>query len=157
MNEWEPIAVIGLAAVSAAAVLAAVTAYAVRQKRMGMHEHRADSKQSDAACDIRDLMAQMESLAGQIDRRIDQRLEEMARTIAQADARIAEMNRQMAQKDEASHVSISLNQATGSEVQRLADEGKDSIEIARLLRMNVGEVELILNLQHCGRPVAHER
>ncbi len=148
MIDWEQIAVVGLAAVSAAALLAAVLAYAVRQKRMAAQEHRAESARSEAAGDIRDLMAQMESLAGQIDRRIDQRLEEMARTIAQADARIAEMNRQMAQQDEASHVSISLNQATGSEVQRLAEEGKDSIEIARLLRMNVGEVELILNLQH---------
>ena len=142
------IVILALTALAVVAMAAAVVAHLVRAGQAGAN---AAARSVQAGKDIGELVDHLEKLAGQIDERIDRRLAQVAEQLSRADARIAEMNQQLRQEQEAARPIIKLSQATGSEISRLGKEGLDAVEIARRMRMNVGEVELILNLQQSSR------
>ena len=137
---------------------------------------RSTSVLASSAEDVGRLMDQLNELASRIDRRIESRLEELRRLLAEADKRIAEarLGRERerttsegpqpaeptgAQEAPASEASGQLPERTASEavsLQRekilsLKTQGLSAIEIARRMGMDVGEVELVLNLYLSSR------
>jgi TolA-binding protein len=145
--DWDIIAVLALAGLAVAAATVAVAAFLVRDRHTCQSDAGLADRQVRACDDIQELMDNLERLAGRIDERIDRRLAQLDNQLSQADARIAEINQKLQQDEESSHPTIRLSQATGSEIARLGKEGLETVEIARRMRMNVGEVELILSLQ----------
>ncbi len=119
----------------------------------------ADCSPDDAAderrqvhADVHELMGQLDALAGQIDERIELRLGELRQLMAEVDGKIAQ-GREAIDTHEPPHQSgipVESHRATidprHEEILHLKSQGLDTIEIARRTQMNVGEVELVLNL-----------
>lgn len=117
--------------------------------RRGAGSSRAAPGSTDSqkpADEIRELMGQLDRLAGQIDRRIDDRQAQLADLLAQADQKLRQLQQALEAAPPARRPSIKLAD-TSVEIMRLRSEGLAPVEIARQMRMNVGEVELVLNLQ----------
>lgn len=170
MNQLQIIGILGGCLLAAGAgVLLAVVCFRGRlaSRRPGREEI---SDGLAARADIRSLMGQLERLADGIDQRMSSRLDELKRLLAEADATIAEL-RSGLQRPKESDPSASPHIAAqpghspqgaqqpaerlsprDGEVVRLASRGLDTIEIARRMNMNIGEVELILNLH----PASHD-
>ena len=134
---------------------AAAVAVGVLTMRRRASKGAAGPVDADRACkDIRELMEQLDRLAGTVDGKIESRLNEMRQALSEAAARIAEL-RELAACDTES-VSphkrpIKIGQAATMEILRLARSGADPVEIARTMKMDVGEVELVLSLNRSQR------
>jgi hypothetical protein len=122
----------------------------------------------DHACrDIRELMDELDRCARRIDAKVETRMEQLNCLIEQADRTIASSRPESpagnrvdgkyiaAERDEANALAPPPKnghiRADHAEILRLAGQGISAIDIARRKNMNVGEVELILNL-HRTRP-----
>ncbi len=130
---------------------------------------------------VRELIEELDRLAGRIDERIEQRMAQLEGLLANADAKIARVDAEIlaangrAEGTTGIAGSYEAVPAPGSslrdapptpsagsadkmdplyeEILRLSGQGLDPIEIARRVEMNVGEVELVLNLHLPGRRV----
>ncbi|MCJ7543044.1 MAG: hypothetical protein MUP47_00510 [Phycisphaerae bacterium] len=102
--------------------------------------------------DVAELASQLEDYARQIDRQVAQRLDRLEGLLAQADSRQQELRRLLELATKAAEDNPPCPRAADDQVVALASQGLDSVEIARRLRMGVGEVELILNLHRSHVP-----
>ncbi len=159
MTPWELALVIAAAVLAAAAVVTAVLAG--RRKKLAPPAYAlaapaatptapADVRASQVCDDIRDLMAQLDRLAQQIDGRVETRLADLQKLLAAADERVTQL-RALLEAPQPATPAIKIREGLNNEILRLHREGADSVEIARTMRMDVGEVELILSLQRTGR------
>jgi len=118
--------------------------------------HRARRSLEDRAADawhrpqgLEALLARLEGLERRAATDIDRRTDEMRRLLDEANDCIAVLRRLVGR--------AGPDAATGPEqsrrhmdVLRLAEQGLNAVEIARGLRMHVGEVELVLGLHRCA-------
>ncbi len=77
---------------------------------------------------------------------------QLRQLLAEVDQRIEELRQLSAQAVTASGLARSALERQQAEVLRLSRQGLDGVEIARRLELDVGEVELMLNLQRCRVP-----
>jgi hypothetical protein len=118
---------------------------------------------ADASRPLRDevqqLCEQLREVAEQVDRHVDRRLGELRRLVRQADARIADLQRAAAGDAYAPESPTppaeadAAGESRTARVLAMAGQGLGPVEIARRLRMDVGQVELVVNL-HARRPRA---
>jgi len=93
--------------------------------------------------DVRTLMDELDRMAGQIDIRLNAGLQKLDESIGIAEEKIAALNDQSRQVEGAYQP---VEDPATNEILRMNRQGLDSIEIARRMDMDVGEVELIINL-----------
>jgi chromosome segregation ATPase len=96
--------------------------------------------------DVAELAGQLEDYARQIDQQVAQRLDRLEALLTKADEKEAELKRLVEAQNKPPEEAAPRPRATDEQLAALAAEGLDSVEIARRLRMEVGEVELMLNL-----------
>ena len=92
---------------------------------------------------IRQLMTELDALAARVDARIDGRLAELKAQSARAEAAAEKLRRAPPEGGDA----VQSGGPKAAEIRRLHRQGLDSVEIARHVGLEVGEVELVLNLQ----------
>ena len=93
-----------------------------------------------------ELAGQLEDYARQIDQQVGMRLADLEALLAESDGRQQELRRLVEAAAQIAGQRGSNPRGTDDQVSALASQGLDSVEIARRLHMDVGEVELILNL-----------
>jgi hypothetical protein len=83
---------------------------------------------------------------------LDARVGKLHQLLAEVDQRIEELRRLSTDALAASNLARSALERQHREVLRLSRQGLDAVEVARRLELDVGEVELMLNLQRCRVP-----
>jgi type II secretory pathway component PulM len=131
---------LALPAAACGAVLA-VAAVALVARRRRRQRTDLPSVRSDVA----ELAGQLEDYARQIDRQVTERLDRLEALLAAADGKGQELRR-LLEAAKTGDDSRPHPRGADDQVVALAAQGLDSVEIARRLRMDVGEVELMLNL-----------
>jgi len=169
MTYWQQAGILAGCLIAGGVILLLIVVYLKnRQGASGL----AEPAEGDAArihADIRELMAELDALAGRIDKRVENRLAELRRLLDEVDAKVdkAQATLRRLRGQDGSYkppcppaIDAGEPPATGrarpkapaaisprqQEVLRLKAQGLDAVEIARLVGMNVGEVELVLNL-----------
>ena len=88
------------------------------------------------------------------DEKVHKRLAELQQLLDQAENRIARLERARdGSADDTGGQGRPAAAHKADEITRLAGQGVEAVEIARRMNMDVGEVELMINLQKC-RPVS---
>jgi outer membrane murein-binding lipoprotein Lpp len=156
VNEWDIIAVCASMLLAAAAVVLGLLGLArARSSRSGPRAAGDSARAAEACNDVRDLMAQLDRLAAQLEGRLDACLEKVRAASAEADAKIARLQElgegAAGEPTGRPKRPIKISEAAGLEVMRLSRTGMDPVEIARQLKVDVGEVELVLSLQRAQR------
>jgi hypothetical protein len=116
---------------------------------LGIRLARRDRKRTDLAAlrnDVADLAGQLEDFARRIDNRVDDRLGRLQTLLAEADKKQQELRHLTEAAGQAGDKPAIAPGGTSGQVLVLASQGLDSVEIARRLQMDVGEVELMINL-----------
>lgn len=131
-------------------------------------------EQDEVRSDLKELMMHLEELSRDISAQCETRFAKLERVIADADARIAELKRlgfgqgtaasgnsagqsappsgdersreESQESGQASSEPPGTEDALQREILELAEAGKPPVEIARQLGRDIGEVELIINL-----------
>lgn len=104
---------------------------------------------ADPAAAATDALARLTGLADEIDARLAAQTDRLERLLARADDKIARLgNGAPASGDVGRYAPVA--DPRRREIRRLAGQQVDSVEIARRLEMDVGEVELVLNLGRSG-------
>jgi len=139
-------AAVGLAIAAAVLVLAALS----RRKR------KSGPPVDQAAADLNELTGQLDALAKQLDGKVDQALRRLDEALAAVDAKTRQLlsaaDAMDGDEQEERAAAGQLRAPTRKmEILRLAGEGLDAVEIARRMKMNVGEVELLLGLLKIGK------
>ena len=134
-----------IAAFTVAAIVLVLLSVVLLAGRRAAGPSRKRLKAADAiGDDVAELAVELGRLAEEIDRRADDRLDELRRLCAEADRKITRLREQAAARDaKAPPPAGGLRRA---EILRLSNEGLSPLEIARRLEMDAGEVELTLNL-----------
>ena len=84
------------------------------------------------------------------DEKVHKRLTELQQQLDQAENRVARLERARdGLADDAVGEGRPAAAAKADEIARLAGQGVEAVEIARRMNMDVGEVELMINLQKC--------
>lgn len=96
--------------------------------------------------DVAELAGQLEDYARQIDKQVESRLSQLQTLLDRADGRQDELRRLLDAATQIAPDPARTSRSRDDQVLALAAQGTDSVEIAHRLRMDVGEVELILNL-----------
>ncbi len=133
-------------------------------------------EQDEMRDDMAELMMQLEKLAREINAQVDTKFAKLERAIADADARLEALKRLGVGKAEPEReapppvpqegapdgptdaTALEPPEPTGErdslqrQVLDLTNEGKTPVEIARQLGRDVGEVELMINLNRRGKP-----
>jgi len=118
--------------------------------------------------DMQELLVQLQELSRQINAQADTKFAKLEAAIADADRRIARLERLLqaadalpaagASPDESSSTSPAQPPERGDPFRRrvfeLADAGLDPVQIAKQTGRNTGEIELILNLRRRRTPPA---
>ncbi|MFB3893191.1 MAG: hypothetical protein ACE15C_14335 [Phycisphaerae bacterium] len=159
MSEWEIVGICASMLTAAAAVVLGMLTFTRRRAADG----RPGRPSGDSAGaggisdDVRELMEQLERLAGQLDAKFDAKLDELRKALAEADVKIAEI-RELVEREYRQDSpqlrgkrTLKIGQALGAEVARLGRTGMDAVEIASRLKIDVGEVELFLSLDRSQR------
>ena len=144
MNEWDlaPIAAVSL--ISAGVLLLAVLLI-LKRRSPGRARHGTDRPKLDEtakAQEIHALMSELEQLALRIDERVELQTSQLRQLLAEADEKIAQISESCSEEN--------VLDPRDRYILRLNAQGVDPIEIARRMQMNVGEVELVVNL-HTSR------
>jgi len=164
MSPWPDGVLLLGSAVALAALLVLILLY-VKLGRISRLRHRKRTPdESSVRSDIRDMMDQLERLAERIDQQAAWRVSELRQLLVQADSTMEKLRSTMGKPKAPADMPenavepvprqspiAGLQQAEPinhrrSEILRLKSQGLDAIEIARRMEMNVGEVELIMNL-----------
>jgi uncharacterized membrane protein YccC len=133
---WLPLAAAGLAVLAIIAV-GGICLDRRRRDKTGLAALRSD---------VAELAAQLEDFARRIDQRVDERLDRLQALLAEADKKQEALRRQIEAAAQGDGASGGASNAASGQVLVLAAQGLDSVEIARRLKIDVGEVELMLNL-----------
>lgn len=161
MIEPDAIAICGSMLLAAAAVV--VAAMSFRRGRHADADRSGDlsRRAQQARKDLADLMGQLELAGQKLESRVDSRLQELRKLLAEAAAKAAEL--ESLTDSLPPHLSkrpIRAGKGRSDEVLSLCSQGLDAVEIARRTHMDVGEVELLLRLrrsQQSASPPAEVR
>ena len=95
--------------------------------------------------------AELEELAGRIDQELARRLSELRELLARIDGKLDQLRR-LADRPAAGDGADAPapRESKRQEALRLAERGADPVEIARRLDMDVGEVQLLINIKRHG-------
>lgn len=118
----------------------------LRSKRIKPSDWPGDNNVTSAKRvqqDARELMTQLDQLAGDIERRMEKGISQLQDLLAQAH----EKNRQLRPENDLSQTETKTKKPA-DEIRRLSEQGMSSVEISRRLNRPVGEIELTLRLQH---------
>ncbi len=119
--------------------------------RAGRH---ADAGPGEPGADA----ARLDQPGWRIDGELPDRLEQMIALLAEADAKIEELRRLVRVADEQCALGGRPDDVTCVEIDRLARQGLDAVEIARRTGLTVGKIELVLHLQRCRKtPIEIEK
>jgi len=157
VNLSDPLPTVVATAMLVLATLLVVVLIRYRRERQRMtttggrpaHVSEAAWKMQEEAAE---LMNRLEGLSHQFDTRMEGRLDELKGMLSEADRKIEQLRR----LTEAASAKVDPQQAPAQaspaqqvhgEIRRLNSQGMDAVRIARRLGMDVGEVELVLNLQ----------
>jgi predicted RNase H-like nuclease (RuvC/YqgF family) len=152
MMSWDAFQIAEALLLGGAAI--AVLAWVRLRRLRSRVSHAAGAAQDPAQTvarlrhEVEELARQLDALAGRIDRQVDSRLEELKGLLADADARIAELRRL---GGPIQGLYVPTPDARGADILRLAQQGQETTEIARQLNMDIGRVELVLNLHRAGK------
>jgi len=129
---------------------------------------KAEESPARVRQDAAALVRQLEEAAERIDRRIDARLGELSKLLAQAEAAAADLDGRLrhihrpAPDTEGAPGGTYQHEEAGlptgqaalrhAHVMSLKEQGLDALEISRRTGMNLGEVQLVLNLHAGGSP-----
>jgi len=171
MSFWLPVGIAaGVMVGLGAGLLVLMVHVQRRQARAARVEAKAASDARAVRANVRQLMDQLDGLATKIDQRIDARLIELRRVLAEVETTVAAAQEALELHDGPGPADTSSASEPGEgdsdagppsptrpnprrdEILRLRSQGLDAVEIARRVQMNVGEVELVLNLHPTGRP-----
>jgi DNA-binding NarL/FixJ family response regulator len=97
----------------------------------------------------------VESLAKMLGEQLQARVGKLQHLLSEVDQRIEELQQLSGDALSASSLARSALERQQAEVLRLSGQGLDGVEIARRLELDVGEVELMLNL-HRRRVLSKE-
>jgi hypothetical protein len=139
---WNALPVVLPAAACGALVTILTVALVARFRRRRVRRRDLPNLRSDVA----ELAGQLEDYARQIDQQVVQRLDRLEALLAEADGKEAELRRLLEAQGKAGADGTPRPRGGDDQVVALAAQGLDSVEIARRLGMEVGEVELMLNL-----------
>jgi len=145
---WQDLAIsLAVALLGIAIGLALVTAARARQwgrrQRPGAGGTVTDIDRLRS--DVAELAGQLEDFARLIDKTVDQRLGQLRSLLAEADSRIRQLERLVA--DASGGQPPPAQAAQADMIIAMAAQGLDSVEIARRLGIDVGQVELTLHLR----------
>ena len=146
MTDWQWLLLAALVLLNAAMILVAAVVLRLYARRQGRAGGTAGTSERGAQVgrDVEELIDQLDRLAADIDRRLEAREQRLRELLAEADERIAALRRL-----EAGPRSAGAGPPGGQrteEILRLCRQQLDPVEIARRVGMDVGEVELVLNL-----------
>ena len=148
-------------ALLAAGMLALLTDLLRRRRRRALLRlAAAEASAGRATQAARDLKAQLDAMARDIDEKMAGRINELRELLDDVEARAVELRALALPPDPPDHdpnyapqvllgeeSQRPASRLSGREVHDLADEGLDAAEIAHRLDRPIGEVQLILNLQ----------
>jgi hypothetical protein len=137
----------GGALIAAGLILLVVYLVLIRRRDV-MRRLRKGQGEKQAAWnrDVRNMLSELEQLASRIDRRLNQRMEKLTELICEADETIDRLQRRSNDAADPDRPQGAHDPAC-RQVLALAGQGLDAIEIARRMEMDVGEVQLVLQLQ----------
>jgi hypothetical protein len=140
-------ALIGATAVAAAVALGLILVV-VREKHRQRDEGVGQAQRPAGRPPPRtaELADRLEQLSRRLAADLDERTGEMERLLKEADARISELRRLSPAAGEGRYEPNGEGDARRAEVRRLCGRGLEPVEIARRMQMDVGEVELMINL-----------
>ena len=128
---------------AAGVLLAVVVVWHRRRLRLAPRTRTGQAAGADEPAEALDQVAR------RIESRVDAKIAELRRLLADADARIAQLHHlappQSGQTDSATPHGTDLSRRQ-EEILRLHSQGMDAVRIARRMEMDVGEVDLVLNL-----------
>ncbi|MFP4354596.1 MAG: DUF6115 domain-containing protein [Phycisphaerae bacterium] len=142
--------ILELAAVTASASLALGVLLLVlylllsRQGRRQSVAEELRPAEKPSRSDVRRMMDELADLAEQIDVRMDSRIQQLQEAIGQADARLRQLRQSQEPPCRPDYQTV--GDPAHGEILRLDRQGLDAVEIARRMEMDIGEVELVLNL-----------
>jgi methyl-accepting chemotaxis protein len=142
--------ILELAAVAAAAslvlgVLLLILYMVLTRQSRQMRKDAIAGADASMRQDVRRLMDELGHLAEQIDLRMDARIQELQEAMDRAETTLQRLGSGGKGPDYRP-----IRDPAHGEILRLDGQGLDSIEIARRMEMDVGEVELVLNLNRSG-------
>ncbi len=142
--------ILELAAVAAAAslvlgVLLLILYMVLTRQSRQMRKDAIAGADASMRQDVRRLMDELGHLAEQIDLRMDARIQELQEAMGRAEKTLQRLG------SEGISDYRPIRDPAHGEILRLDGQGLDSLEIARRMEMDVGEVELVLNLNRSGR------
>jgi len=177
MTYWQQAGILAGCLIAAGVALLMVVVCLKNRQGAARRDRGVSSDAEGIRADIRELTAELDALAGRIDKRIEQRLDELRRLVSEVDAKVAEAEAKLrgldgpggsykaappaaADAEESPPTGRTRPKAGAKispqhqEVLALKAQGLNAVEIARRVAMNVGEVELVLNL-HQSRSRAY--
>ncbi len=143
MNWYDPPLVIA-AAMLAVGIGVVLVAAAIARRGPGRGDVAAGLSEADLASlrnEVAELAGQLEDFARVIDKRVDERLTQLQELLAETDSKIRQLKHLTA-----GGPSNHLPPEWSDRIVALAAQGLGSVEIARKLQIDVGEVDLALNL-----------
>ncbi len=101
--------------------------------------------------DVRSLLEELQQLADRIDARLNGRIEHLTDLLSQAQGRIDRLEYLSSRTARDAEDQERPHGPASGEVPRLWGQGLDPIEIAGRMEMDVGEVQLVLQLEKAQR------
>jgi len=123
--------------------------------RQRTRPRRIEGNQEEAASpdermrDLEALADRLERLAARIERDLARQMQETRSLLTETERRTARL-RELLDGHEPGSYESSEETRRKAEVVRLSRQGLDPVEIARRMRLDVGEVELLVRLQNCS-------
>ena len=163
MNELEIVGILAGCLVASGILLLLIAVHLkVRIEKRQRARRMEESRELAVQADLGDLVGRLNEVSDGIEQRVKSRVEELRELLSQADAAISRLGRegpdlqtgQSDRTDEQPQTDTPAQEIPDSdrvaasyrEIFHLKAQGLDPIEIARRVQMNVGEVELVLNL-----------
>ena len=164
MSQWQNEVLLLGSAVAIEALLVGVLLYVRRRRISRLRDQQRLPDELSVRSDVRDMMDQLERLAERIDQQAERRVSEVRKLLTEADSTMAKLESMVSKLQAVADMpeptigsarhqpppggpqSAGLTRQRRSEILRLKSQGLDAVEIARRMQMNVGEVELVMNL-----------
>jgi hypothetical protein len=165
MNELEIVGILAGCLVASGVFLLLIAVHLkVRIEKRGQARRAEESRELAVHADLRELVGRLNEVSEGIEQRLQVRMKELRELLSQVDGSVNEgrtegsdpvgseagdrlpeppLQTDTATPEVTDRTGVA---ATHREIIRLKDQGVDPVEIARRVQMNVGVVELVLNL-----------
>ena len=145
MTAWHLAAIAAGVTLALGVLMLLLYAVLVRQARTLRTEMPLARAEASVRDDVRRLMDELTRRADQIDRQLNDRLQALQQAMQQADEKLKRL-----ESEPAGGKYRPVDDPAHSEILRLRRQGLDLVEIARRVEMDVGEVELVVNLSQAA-------